>query len=444
MVAAAGASIIGAGAMAEQSSLPARELPPGPSALDNPLKGWAAYAEDWAKYHLPVSMAYLYVTWRELEPEPGKFAFEAWEQRAWQHKLAREKHVIFRVVIDYPGRPIGLPQWLIARGVAVKPYQDAGGEKRGAESAGQSPNYGDPRLIEGLERLIAAMGARYDANPRVAFIALGLLGHWGEWHTYPRDELMAPPETRRRVIAAYRKAFPNKKLVARYPRDEVVGAEWLGFHDDAFPDATGGAPEWHFLNALAAAKRTETWRTNPIGGEMVPNAAARLLGPEYGKTLGALLRARLSWLGPYSPALEADLSPVARERANAMVRRMGYDFRLLRVRMPEALRPGGTLAVSLDLANQGLAPFYYPWPVEFALIGENGAVAQRVPVAADCRRWLPGEARVSASAPLSLPRGRYRLGFGILDPWRRRPSIRFANDLAVHEGYAILGTLAVA
>ena len=60
-----------------------------------------------------------------------------------------------------------------------------------------------------LEGLISAMGKRYDRHPRVAFIQLGLLGFWGEWHTYPRNELFASEKTRRRVLEAYRKAFPK-------------------------------------------------------------------------------------------------------------------------------------------------------------------------------------------------------------------------------------------
>lgn len=437
--------LVPAGAARAETAPPfaPRELPAGPSPLDNPLKGWAAYAEDWARHHRPVAMAYLYVSWRELEPAPGRFAFEEWERRAWEHPLARGKHVIFRVVLDYPGKPTGVPQWLADRGVALVPYRDAGGEKRGDESAGRSPDYADPRLIEGLERLIAALGARYDRHPRVAFVALGLLGHWGEWHTYPREDLAPPPATRWRVLAAYRAAFTEKKLLARYPRDEAGAADWLGYHDDAFPDATGGAEAWHFLNGMRTAGRDNAWQRNPIGAEMVPNAAARLLGPEYGKTFGALLRARISWMGPYNPALEAGLDAVRIRRAEALVRRMGYDFRLQRVWLPDSVPAGGRFAFAADLVNQGLAPFYYPWRVELALFADDGREAARFPIAADPRQWLPGGARVAADAAIALRRGVYRVGLGIIDPWRGRPAIGFANALPRKAGWTMIGSVSV-
>jgi hypothetical protein len=71
-------------------------------------------------------------------------------------------------------------------------------------------------MLAAMERLIGALGHRYDGNPRVALLELGLLGFWGEWHTWPRDELYARPDTERRVIDAYHRAFPHKVLMARH------------------------------------------------------------------------------------------------------------------------------------------------------------------------------------------------------------------------------------
>ena len=34
--------------------------------------------------------------------------------------------------------------------------------------------------------------ARYDGDPRIGFVQLGLLGFWGEWHTYPYDGYAHP------------------------------------------------------------------------------------------------------------------------------------------------------------------------------------------------------------------------------------------------------------
>ncbi len=167
---------------------------PGPGPLANPLKGWCPYVNA-GPIRLPYSMVYHYVSWRELEPTAGQYQFEEWERRAWNVPVGQGKHVVFRVYIDYPGRPSGLPDWLKDQ---VK--QTAYKHERG----GLSPDYGNPALVAGMERLIAALGKRYDTDPRVAFVELGLLGHWGEWHTYPRKDLQA----RRRHRAAGDRRLP--------------------------------------------------------------------------------------------------------------------------------------------------------------------------------------------------------------------------------------------
>ena len=48
-----------------------------------------------------------------------------------------------------------------------------------------SPNYNDPKVQEKLLRFVAALGDRYDGDPRIGFITAGLYGFWGNEHTYP-------------------------------------------------------------------------------------------------------------------------------------------------------------------------------------------------------------------------------------------------------------------
>ena len=58
-----------------------------------------------------------------------------------------------------------------------------------------------------LTRFIAELGKRYDGDARIGFITAGLLGTWGEWHTYPRTELMADKSVQNEVLQAYSSAF---------------------------------------------------------------------------------------------------------------------------------------------------------------------------------------------------------------------------------------------
>ena len=216
---------------------------PAPGPLDNPLKGWCPYA-DAGPIRQPYSMVFTYAPWKDLEPEEGRFAFDRWEVTAWSVPEARGKHVVLRVFVDYPSKPSGLPDWLKERGVRTTPYKDHGG--------GASPDYDDPRMVAGMVRLIEAMGRRYDGDARVAFVELGLLGFWGEWHTWPQDGLYASPQTERTVIEAYRRAFPRKMLLARTASRFAGEQPWLGFHDDLFPEDTDNGRDWSFLAGAAA------------------------------------------------------------------------------------------------------------------------------------------------------------------------------------------------
>ncbi|WP_435021493.1 DUF4832 domain-containing protein [Tundrisphaera sp. TA3] len=407
---------------------------PAPGPLDNPLKGWCPYA-DAGPIRQPYSMVFLYAPWKDLEPEEGRYAFDRWERRSWSAPRAAGKHVVLRVYIDYPSRPSGLPGWLKEKGVKLTPYADHGG--------GLSPDYDDPRMVAAMERLIEAMGRRYDGDPRVAFIQLGLLGFWGEWHTWPKGKLYASKETERRVIDAYRRAFPHKILMARYARDAAGDQPWLGFHDDMFPDDTDNGHDWSFLAGLRKSGRMDNWQRAAIGGEMEPHRAKKWLGEGYEHTVEMVERSHFTWVGPYAPALDASRSPEFLGRSEALVRRMGYQFRLDEVRHPATVAPGGSLTVAIRGENQGVAPFYYPWPVELALINAAGKVAGRWPLRCDVRSWRPGPFQVDGGVEANSPPGRYRLALGIIDPWTGRPAIAFANDLPRHEGWTVISEVSV-
>jgi hypothetical protein len=435
-VVVAGALLVGVGFQAAPGRRnPDRVLHPkaakGP--LDNPLKGWCPGAGD--TIHQPYALVFQRATWAELEPREGQYQFEDWERRWVRRPQDRHKHVVFRVHLDVPGAPSGVPAWLAEKGVTSTPYGDHGG--------GRSPDYNHPALVEGLERLIAAMGRRYDADPRVAFVQLGLLGFWGEWHTYPRNELFAHEETQRRVVRAYVAAFPHKILQARSARGEAGRQRALGFHDDLFPEDTDGPEGWKFLPTLRAARRADTWRRAAIGGELGFRSEDRWLGPDYSRTLEMINGAHLTYLGPYNPAGKANPPAEYLERCRDMVRRMGYEFALRTIRCPERVPAKGTLEIRIEGVNQGVAPFYYPWPVELALLDRQGKVSERWTTKTDVRTWLPGPFAVEDRHRLTVPVGRYDLALGIRDPLTDQPAVGFANDLTAKQRWTILATLEV-
>ncbi|MFP6900436.1 MAG: DUF4832 domain-containing protein [Opitutales bacterium] len=405
---------------------------PGP--LDNPLKGYCVYT-DAGKIRRPYSMVFLSVPWKKLEPTEGRYAFEEWEKEAWGHKAAAGKHVVLRVYADYPKKPPAMPDWLPAKGVTSKAYKHHGG--------GLSPDYEHPAMVAALERLIARMGKRYNGHPRVAFVQLGLLGFWGEWHTYPRDELFASEKTQRRVLEAYRKAFPDKQLMARYADGLPGEYPQMGFHDDMFPEDTDNGKEWSFLARMRRAKRIDTWKRTVIGGEMAPDAAKKWLGRKWDLTVEMAKRSHFTWVGPYGPSLEGRTSKGFVQRSDELVRLMGYQYRLTEIRHPSVVGQGRRCKVIILGVNEGVAPFYYPWPVKLAWLDAGGKVASSSTLKDDLRKWLPSEFAIAADLVAPSKAGAYRLALGIEDPWTRKPAIRLANELPVSNGWTVLGEIGV-
>jgi hypothetical protein len=405
---------------------------PGP--LDNPYKGFASYTEIGHPFSAPVSMAYEYAAWNEIEPEEGHYAFEDWEKK-WNSPQAKGKPVVIRVYADYPAEKRAIPQWLLDKGVKTTPYSEFGG--------GVSPDYENPVMIAALLRLIANLGARYDKDPRIAFVQLGLLGHWGEWHTYPRDELFASPQVQKKVVAAFHRAFPHKQLMARNGSYASCQVPWLGFHDDMIPDDTLGKDNWQFVPQLLGGKVADNWKVAPTGGEMVPGGAHRYLGADWPQLVAAVKAAHFSWIGPYCPPFESSLTPQETGRVDELIRMMGYEFRLIDATIPSELSATSTTPIRISAINQGVAPFYYPWPVRMALIDSSGSIFRQWTLPQDVRAWLPGSFSIDATAPAGVAPGKYSVGIGVFDPSNSSTYIKFANSLPLSNGYTVLGSVTV-
>lgn len=62
----------------------------------------------------PFSMVYAGISWRELEPQKGKFNFNAIEKKIKYKYWKRDKSYVIRVYMDYPSseKHMDIPDWL--------------------------------------------------------------------------------------------------------------------------------------------------------------------------------------------------------------------------------------------------------------------------------------------------------------------------------------------
>ncbi|MFO0885109.1 MAG: DUF4832 domain-containing protein [Pirellulales bacterium] len=176
---------------------------------------------------------------------------------------------------------------------------------------------------------------------------------------------------------------------------------------------------------------------------MVPGEANRWLGDDFNTTSTMVDRSHFTWVGPYCPALEASTQESFRKNSEALVRKLGYEYQLTEVKHPSSVKAKQAIPLSLKGKNIGVAPFYYPWKVELALIDDAGKAVARQTMPWDIRKWQPGTFSESTQLNLNVPPGKYRLMLGIIDPWQSRPAIRFANDLPVNDGWTSLSEIQV-
>ncbi len=117
-----------------------------------------------------------------MERTRGSKGVYNWEKIEESNQIERwkkeGKYIVLRFVLDYPSDTPheDIPSWLI------KEMSDPGDRYASEYGKGFSPNYSDKNLISYYQKAVAAMGERWAKSGQIAFIQLGVLGHWGEWH----------------------------------------------------------------------------------------------------------------------------------------------------------------------------------------------------------------------------------------------------------------------
>lgn len=234
---------------------------------DNPLKGFIPFVGEYDTF--PYSMEFDYVGFATLMSGPNTFTFDTGLEPLLNEIAGRGHQALIRVYLDYPDTGTSIPQFLLDGGLRLTAYNGSSGQ-------GMSPDYANESLVVALESFIATFGARYDGDARIGFIQLGILGHWGEWHTFPEEELLPSVATQNRILTAYDNAFNETQLLVSQdvlghdPMASVAG-RYIGFHDDDFTNATLPPVDYHFWSRMQANNLDMRWTTLPNGGEVQPD-----------------------------------------------------------------------------------------------------------------------------------------------------------------------------
>lgn len=411
-----------------------------PAPADNPLKGFVPYAGQGREF--PRSLEFNYLPLRPLMTGPATFDWSPLE-RLLNDVASRGCQTIFRVWLEYPGKPTGVPQFLLDAGLKTHTYTNTNTQPF-PPSLITTPDYEDARLRAALTNFIAALGKHYDGDPRIGSITAGLLGTWGEWHTHPRSDLWASKAVQREVMAAYDAAFERTPVLLRYPTGTndytyAPSTEYeLGFHDDSFGWATLPTgrknDSWFFLTRLAesGAAGLNKWRTQPIGGEIRPelwpclwtDAGCAPKGQDFARCVA---ETHATWLMDTSTSRR--LAPAERERAVAAARSLGYELQVTKATLGDG-SDAITRSATVTVRNAGVAPFYADWLVEIGQLASDGRVLRAWPTDWRLREVTPGEGdrEFSSAIPAAeLRSGASVLALRVVNPLPSGKPFRFAN-----------------
>lgn len=429
----------------------------------NPYCGYSLCAERESSVTADPQPSLVWVTllWDEIQPSEGILDTTAMEaEYRFAHWRARGVKAIIRVIMDWPGtRAVGgknVPDWLYEKltvnGV-VDGVVDYNNEfPNGSSRHGFSPNYANPTLQKYHAELIRLLADKYDTDPFIAFVELGSVGHWGEWHNsvYVNDRLPFPKtDVTDKYLDDYYRYFKHKPLLIRRPMQRALDYGF-GLYCDALDSARQTDVEYYrrvftgstwWLNGEMHPAMPDFWKKSPMGGQWIGTDVDAM----NQASLADLQRRALTFHSTYLTSNTSTVPMTAEQRVKFLEfqKSLGYRFVIDRVEAPGSLVSGTSIPVSAEVANIGNAPFYFDWKLGVGLMDASGQVVARQDVAS-VKDWLPGQSNAvagSLSVPDSVPDGDYTLVLFCKSPIQGDPGIKFAVKEC--DSVGIVRTLAI-
>lgn len=405
-------------------------------------------------YEKDNTFTWRYLSLRNVMTGPNEFDWSSFET-SLERTSAKGSHQIIRPVLDLYSSQHQLPLYLTNHPGAtylIENSQTFFGYPKG----GIVPVYSNANMRAAITNFITAFAAKYDGDPRIGFIEVGLLGTWGEWWNINMSrwpQTLVPPELAREVLDLYQSQFKQTKILARWP-DKEFGHYSFGYHDDWF--ASWKRPDTFYKRLTnSGPTAVSRWETEPVGARLHPEFCDYDRGPLYTKEeisaerfVQLIQRQHVSWIRlPYPDSLKIiqQLRPpyyAALTNLIIAAQKTGYELYCPRT---DWHMSGKSLNLSVTLTNTGVAPFYYPWKMELGLV-QRGKLQKTWSTSWDIRRVIPGEGSVKYDITIDdfpLPPKDGKLALRIVNPLPNGFPLRFANKTqdADLDGWLTLGEI---
>jgi hypothetical protein len=326
-----------------------------------------------------IQLEYTYMKYGDIVTERGQYDWFPMD-RMLDRVATRRHQAIVRFYFVYPGNPTTVPGYI----KALPDYHETRG--RSEEKPTIFPDWSHRELQQFTLDFYEKLAARYDDDPRLAFIETGF-GLWAEYHIYSGPMLLG-------------KTFPDKSFQAAFARQlgrVFRKTPWLisvdaaassrtpyaaqrdllkipfGVFDDSFlcrQHAEQNEPNWNFFGR-------DRWKRSPSGGEISyytkhdQEQALAVEGPHGIAFEKAAADFHISFMIAND---QPKYQKMDRIRAAGLA--CGYKFRIL------AFEAGASRS-RVTVTNTGIAPIYHD-----AYLAVDGVRAER-----SLKGLLPGESR---------------------------------------------------
>jgi hypothetical protein len=384
------------------------------------------------------SVAYLRVYWNALEPEKGKYNWALVDEAL---RLCEQNGQTLMMRLPPYGRDqkADAPKW----------YREMVGKERRLPVSKWVVDPEDPRYVEHYGALVRAFGKRYDGNPTLESMDLGIVGSWGEGAGSNR----LTQKTREALLDAYLESFtktPLTVLLMDSATHAYINSRGLvGFRADCLGDMGGfGNGKWSHMNdgypqAIIQQGLRDAWQKRPVTFEVGWNIEHWF---KKGWDVDHIIAESLKW---HVSSINAKSSPVPepwRPNVDRWLKKMGYRLVLRKFTYPDAVEPGGALAMTSWWDNKGVAPCYKDFALALRLKDAARETSPTVLLtSADIRTWLPGDNLhdEELTVPKDLRAGEYNLQIGIVDRVHQKAKIQLAIQGRETDGWYTMGKIIV-
>lgn len=414
---------------------------PADGSLSNPLRGyyqWLTYGT--IPRSTQVGERYFRPTWRELETSEAQYDFTVIDKQL--AKLKAGDRICFGVMAVSSVEPGGIcvPDYLVTRlskgFFAPRPS--------GTPATFYIPDWNDPLFLQRAEALFKALGAKYDGDPRIAFIDIRMYGNYGEWHDWgaagpvPYDDHTinkndcrpGTAETKHRLVDVQVRAFPHTRLVMM--TDDTDSLLYALRLKTAIPigmrrDSWGWT---HFVVDFLRGRISDAdkklvmdrWKIAPFIVEPAPHVEGKRFQAGLAALSDQVRDYHISAIGNYNfvSGRWSEFEPDEQRAMIAAGNLAGYNLVPRSIRFPSQAQSGATIAIDATWVNLGSAPTYEEWKVNYSLLDARGTLAWTQISSFDLKRALPGDQPVSKTDRFRLPKelvpGEYKLVMQVVDP----------------------------